>query len=84
MAMQKDLAKLVKARPEHFRAIATLPMQAPTQAADELRHAARRRDITGRETGQTRRVEAADLALHSDLLPVLVHEKDHAGERIES
>src|SRR6202048_1443377 len=34
----EQLAKLGKGRPEHLRAIATLPMQAPTQAADELRH----------------------------------------------
>ena len=35
----EQLAKLVKARPERFLAMATLPMQAPRQAADELRHA---------------------------------------------
>ena len=35
----EQLAKLVKAHPGRFQAIATLPMQAPRQAADELRHA---------------------------------------------
>ena len=35
----EQLAKLVKSRPDRFLAIATLPMQAPKQAADELRHA---------------------------------------------
>ena len=37
----EQLAKLVKARPDRFLAIATLPMQAPKLAADELRHAVR-------------------------------------------
>ena len=35
----EQLAKLAKARPDRFMAIATLPMQAPKAAADELRHA---------------------------------------------
>jgi aminocarboxymuconate-semialdehyde decarboxylase len=35
----EQLAKLVKARPDRFLAIATLPLQAPQLAADELRHA---------------------------------------------
>ena len=35
----EQLAKLVKAHPRRFQAIATIPMQAPRQAADELRHA---------------------------------------------
>jgi aminocarboxymuconate-semialdehyde decarboxylase len=35
----EQLAKQVKARPDRFLAIATLPMQAPKLAADELRHA---------------------------------------------
>jgi aminocarboxymuconate-semialdehyde decarboxylase len=35
----EQLAKQVKARPDRFQAIATLPMQAPKLAADELRHA---------------------------------------------
>jgi aminocarboxymuconate-semialdehyde decarboxylase len=33
------MAKLAKARPDRFLGIATLPMQAPKLAADELRHA---------------------------------------------
>ena len=47
----EQLAKLVKARPEHFRAIATLPMQAPTQAADELRHAVAVLGLAGAQIG---------------------------------
>jgi aminocarboxymuconate-semialdehyde decarboxylase len=47
----EQLAKLVKARPEHFRAIATLPMQAPTQAADELRHAVTVLGLAGAQIG---------------------------------
>jgi aminocarboxymuconate-semialdehyde decarboxylase len=35
----EQLAKLAKARPDRFLAIATLPMQAPKLAADELRNA---------------------------------------------
>src|SRR5580704_6045603 len=34
-----DMARLVKERPDRFSAIATLPMQAPQKAADELRRA---------------------------------------------
>ena len=34
-----DMARLVKERPDRFAAIATLPMQAPQKAADELRRA---------------------------------------------
>src|SRR5215475_3825856 len=37
----EQLAQLAKARPDRFLAIATLPMQAPRQAADELHHAVR-------------------------------------------
>ena len=47
----EQLAKLVKARPERFRAIATLPMQAPTQAADELRHAVTVLGLAGAQIG---------------------------------
>ncbi|HEY7242255.1 MAG TPA: amidohydrolase family protein [Xanthobacteraceae bacterium] len=47
----EQLAKLVKARPEHFRAIATLPMQAPQQAADELRHAVTALGLAGAQIG---------------------------------
>ena len=35
----EQLAKLVKTHPGRFQGIATVPMQAPQQAADELRHA---------------------------------------------
>ncbi len=35
----EEIARLVKAHPDRFAGIATLPMQAPQQAADELRRA---------------------------------------------
>jgi aminocarboxymuconate-semialdehyde decarboxylase len=35
----EQLAKLVKTHPSRFQGIGTVPMQAPQQAADELRHA---------------------------------------------
>src|SRR6185437_15551153 len=39
-AIQNDqIAKLVKAHPDRFLGIATLPMQAPERAVDELRRA---------------------------------------------
>src|SRR5262245_6719831 len=44
----EQLAKLAKARPDRFLAIATLPMQTPKQAADELRHAVRVLGLRGR------------------------------------
>jgi aminocarboxymuconate-semialdehyde decarboxylase len=47
----EQLAKLVKARPDRFLAIATLPMQAPTLAADELRHAMRVLGLRGMQIG---------------------------------
>jgi len=47
----EQLAKLAKARPERFLAIATLPMQAPKQAADELRHAVRVLGLRGAQIG---------------------------------
>jgi aminocarboxymuconate-semialdehyde decarboxylase len=47
----EQLAKLVKARPERFLAIATLPMQAPKLAADELRHAVRTLGLRGAQIG---------------------------------
>src|SRR5262249_49276168 len=49
----EQLAKLAKARPEHFLAIATLPMQAPKQAADELRHAVRVLGLRGAQIGSS-------------------------------
>src|SRR5436190_1861779 len=47
----EQLAKLAKARPDRFLAIATLPMQAPKQAADELRHAVRVLGLAGAQIG---------------------------------
>jgi aminocarboxymuconate-semialdehyde decarboxylase len=47
----EQLGKLVQARPDRFRAIATLPMQAPRQAADELRHAMRVLGLRGAQIG---------------------------------
>jgi aminocarboxymuconate-semialdehyde decarboxylase len=47
----EQLAKLVKARPDRFLAIATLPMQAPKLAADELRHAMRVLGLRGMQIG---------------------------------
>jgi len=47
----EELAKLAKARPDRFLAIATLPMQAPEQAADELRHAVRTLGLRGAQIG---------------------------------
>jgi aminocarboxymuconate-semialdehyde decarboxylase len=47
----EQLARLAKARPDRFLAIATLPMQAPGQAADELRHAVRVLGLRGAQIG---------------------------------
>jgi aminocarboxymuconate-semialdehyde decarboxylase len=47
----EQLAKLVKARPDRFLAMATLPMQAPKQAADELRHAVSVLGLRGAQIG---------------------------------
>jgi aminocarboxymuconate-semialdehyde decarboxylase len=47
----EQMAKLAKARPDRFLAIATLPMQAPKLAADELRHAMRVLDLRGAQIG---------------------------------
>ena len=47
----EQLAKLVKAQPDRFLAIATLPMQAPKLAADELRHAVRTLGLRGAQIG---------------------------------
>jgi len=47
----EQLAKLVKQRPDRFLAIATLPMQAPKQAADELRHAVNVLGLRGAHIG---------------------------------
>jgi len=47
----EQLAKQVKARPDRFMGIATLPMQAPKLAADELRHAMRVLGLSGMQIG---------------------------------
>jgi aminocarboxymuconate-semialdehyde decarboxylase len=47
----EQLAKLVKTRPDRFLAIATVPMQAPNLAADELRHAMRVLALRGMQIG---------------------------------
>jgi aminocarboxymuconate-semialdehyde decarboxylase len=60
----EQLAKQVKARPDRFIAIATLPMQAPKQAADELRHAVRVLGLAGAQIGSNiagRNLDAPEL-----------------------
>src|SRR5215213_1351678 len=52
--------------------------------ADEARHPARGGDVAGRQRRQTRRVQIAHIAVRGDLLAVLVHEKDDAGEGFEA
>jgi aminocarboxymuconate-semialdehyde decarboxylase len=47
----EQMAKLAKARPDRFLAIATLPMQAPKLAADELRHAMSALGLRGAQIG---------------------------------
>jgi aminocarboxymuconate-semialdehyde decarboxylase len=47
----EQLAKLVKTHPGRFQAIATVPMQAPKQAADELRHAMTALGLRGVQIG---------------------------------
>src|SRR5499425_3060410 len=51
-ALQNDqITKLVKAYPERFLGIATLPMQAPQRAAEELRRAVRTLGLRGAMIG---------------------------------
>jgi aminocarboxymuconate-semialdehyde decarboxylase len=51
-AIQNDqIAKLVKQHPDRFLGIATLPMQAPEKAADELRRAMRKLGLKGAQIG---------------------------------
>src|SRR5580700_2179623 len=51
-AIQNDeIARLVKEHPERFSGIATLPMQAPDKAADELRRAMRKLSMHGAMIG---------------------------------
>jgi aminocarboxymuconate-semialdehyde decarboxylase len=47
----EQLAKLVKTHPGRFLAIATVPLQAPKLAADELRHAMRVLGLRGMQIG---------------------------------
>jgi len=47
----EQLAKLVKMQPDRFRAIATVPMQDPRLAAEELRHAMRVLGLGGMQIG---------------------------------
>ena len=47
----EQIAKLAKARPDRFLGIATLPMQAPQLAADELRHAMSVLGLRGAQIG---------------------------------
>jgi aminocarboxymuconate-semialdehyde decarboxylase len=50
--IQNDqIAKLVKQHPDRFMGIATLPMQAPDKAADELRRAMRKLALKGAQIG---------------------------------
>jgi len=47
----EELARLAKAKPDRFLAMATLPMQAPKQAAEELRHAVTVLGMRGAQIG---------------------------------
>src|ERR1700730_308674 len=47
----EGIAKLVKQQPDRFLGLATLPMQAPEEAATELRHAVRTLGISGAMIG---------------------------------
>src|SRR5262245_9503411 len=47
----EQLSKLAKARPDRFLGIATLPMQAPKAAADEVRHAMNVLGLRGAQIG---------------------------------
>ena len=47
----EEIARLVKAHPDRFAGIATLPMQAPQQAADELRRAMEKLGLHGAMIG---------------------------------
>ncbi len=60
-----EIARLVKEHPERFSGIATLPMQAPDKAAEELRRAMRKLGLHGAmmaptSTGGIRRSEFRD------------------------
>jgi aminocarboxymuconate-semialdehyde decarboxylase len=89
----EQLAKLAKSRPDHFLAMATLPMQAPKQAADELRHAAGVLGLRGAQIGSNvagRNLDDPELepvwatAAELDAL-ILVHPTNVAGaDRLSS
>src|SRR5215467_8740128 len=67
-ALQNDqIAKLVKAHPDRFLGIATLPMQAPERAAEELRRAVRSLGLRGAMIGSN--VEGRNLD-HPELAPL--------------
>ena len=51
MIQNDEIARLVKEHPERFSGIATLPMQAPDKAADELRRAMRKLGLHGAMIG---------------------------------
>src|SRR6266700_4081284 len=93
-AIQNDqIAKLVAARPDRFLGIATLPMQAPEQAAAELRRAVRSLGLRGAMIGSNVRGMNLD---HPSLEPLwataaeldafmLIHPVNVAGaERLQS
>ena len=93
-ALQNDqIAKLAKADPDRFLGIATLPMQAPERAADELRRAVRSLGLRGAMIGSNVRGMNLD---HPSLEPLwataaeldafmLIHPVNVAGaERLQS
>jgi aminocarboxymuconate-semialdehyde decarboxylase len=93
-ALQNDqIAKLVKAHPDRFLGIATLPMQAPDKAADELRRAVRVLGLRGAMIGshvQGRNLDDPALeplwaaAAELDVLLVIHPVKPAGAERLKS
>ena len=51
MLQNEEIARVVAARPDRFIGLGTLPMQAPNQAADELRHAVTVLGMRGAQIG---------------------------------
>jgi aminocarboxymuconate-semialdehyde decarboxylase len=92
-SIQNDqMAKLVADHPDRFMAIATLPMQAPERAADELRRAVRTLGLRGAMIGsnvQGRNLDDAALeplwaaAAELDALLLIHPVKPAGGERIK-
>lgn len=87
-ALQNEqIAKLVASYPDRFLGIATLPMQAPDKAADELRRAVRNLGLRGTMIGSN--IEGKNLddpsfepvwAAAQDLdVPILIHPASVAG-----